>query len=84
MRWYECLTLRQCYFDRKEPECRIATLRHIAPTFRQLRLPLHLDSRHKRLARTIGRMAELKHRLAALHPKPLKATPSLHLHTEEE
>ena len=67
MRWYECLTLRQCHFNRKEPECGIAALRHIAPSIRQLRLPLHLDARFKRLARTIGRMAELKLRLAALH-----------------
>ena len=69
MRWYECLTSRQCHFNRKEPECRIATLRHIAPTFRQLRLPLHLQPRHKRLAHTIGRMAEFELRHTIFHPE---------------
>ena len=45
--------LRQHHLDRKEAEGRIARGRHIAPSIRQLRLPLHLDSRRKRIARTL-------------------------------
>ena len=51
-------TLRQLYLNRKEPECLIAAFWNIAPAIRQLRLPLHLQPRHKRIPRTIGRMAE--------------------------
>ena len=61
--------LRQRYLYGKEPECRIAAFWNITPSIRQLHLPLHLQPRHKRIACTIGRMAELKHRLAALHPE---------------
>ena len=61
--------LRQSPFDREEPECRIAAFRDITPTIRQLRLALHLQPRRKRIACAVCRMAELKHRLAALYPE---------------
>jgi hypothetical protein len=52
------VSLRKRHLNRKEPECRTAAFRNIAPSIRQLRLPLHLQPRHKRIPRSIGRMAE--------------------------
>ena len=63
------LTLRQFDLDRKEPEGLVAALRHFLPGIRELLLAERLDARNEGITRTIGRMAELKLRLAALHSK---------------
>ena len=69
--------LRQLYPNRKEPECRIATLRHIAPSIRQLRLTLHLDSRRKRIASAVSRVTELELRHSIQKRVILKSSSAL-------